>query len=546
MLRRFIINGANLLVKNKEKIDALNVFPVPDGDTGTNMSMTAMTAAEFVRDTNTPNIYEVAKAAASGALRGARGNSGVILSQIFRGIAKGLEGKSVADCKDIAFAFEKAKETAYKAVMKPKEGTILTIIRALADKSLELAQYTDDIEELISSMLIYSESVLDATCDMLPQLKQAGVIDAGGCGLLHLIRGGYEQIGIDNALYDTSNAKSTNNVSTKNNTDAAASSAALADDNIKFGYCTEFFVNLPDGADGDSIASELTDYLSTIGDSLVVVADESVVKIHVHTNNPGLVLERALRAGSIDRVKIENMRIQHTNLISFSQQTKPEHKSYGFVCVASGDGMSDVFTELDCDQIVSGGQTMNPSTEDILEAIGKVNAETVFVMPNNSNIILAAKQAAELCEDKKVHVIESKTVPQGIAAIIAFTPYLSTDKNIEAMTEALGTITTGQATKAVRSTTVDGKSITEGDYLFLLDGNINNTSSDLGEGLKVLVSDMLKTRADAGLISLYYGEDIDEEDAMVLAEALEAEHSEVEVDLRYGGQSVYYYIVSVE
>jgi DAK2 domain fusion protein YloV len=381
---------------------------------------------------------------------------------------------------------------------------------------------------------------------MLPQLKQAGVIDAGGCGLLHLIRGGYEQIGIDNALYDTSNAKSTNNVSTKNNTDAAASSAALADDNIKFGYCTEFFVNLPDGADGDSIASELTDYLSTIGDSLVVVADESVVKIHVHTNNPGLVLERALRAGSIDRVKIENMRIQHTNLISFSQQTKPEHKSYGFVCVASGDGMSDVFTELDCDQIVSGGQTMNPSTEDILEAIGKVNAETVFVMPNNSNIILAAKQAAELCEDKKVHVIESKTVPQGIAAIIAFTPYLSTDKNIEAMTEALGTITTGQATKAVRSTTVDGKSITEGDYLFLLDGNINNTSSDLGEGLKVLVSDMLKTRADAGLISLYYGEDIDEEDAMVLAEALEAEHSEVEVDLRYGGQSVSYYIVSVE
>jgi hypothetical protein len=540
MLCRFITNGANLLVKNKEKIDALNVFPVPDGDTGTNMSMTALSAAKLARESNSPNVSDVAKAAASGALKGARGNSGVILSQIFRGIAKGLEGKSTADCNDLALAFEKAKETAYKAVMKPKEGTILTIIRALADKALEVAQYTEDIEDFLRAMLAYSESVLDATPDMLPQLKQAGVVDAGGCGLLYIIRGGYEQIGIDNALCDTD--------STSKSTDTAVSSAALSDADIKFGYCTEFFVNLPEGADGDAIAAELTDYLSTIGDSLVVVADDSdhIVKIHVHTNNPGLVLERALRAGSLDRVKIENMRIQHTNLISFSQQVKPKRKRYGFVSVASGDGMDDVFTELDCDIIVSGGQTMNPSTEDILEAINNVNAETVFILPNNSNIILAAKQAAELCEDKKVFVVESKTIPQGIAAIIAFTPYLSTDENLTAMTEALGSISTGQATKAVRSAKLDSKEISEGDYLFLLDGEINNTSKDLNDGIKVLISDMLKIREDAGLVSFYFGEDINEDEAMDFVESLEKDYPDVEFDLRYGGQSVYYYIISVE
>jgi hypothetical protein len=502
------------------------------------MSMTALSAAKLARESNSPNISEVAKAAASGALRGARGNSGVILSQIFRGIAKGLEGKSTADCHDLALAFEKAKETAYKAVMKPKEGTILTIVRALADKALEVAQYTEDIEDFLRSMLAYSESVLEATPDMLPQLKQAGVVDAGGYGLLCIMRGGYEQIGIDNALLESSGAAE--------NPITSVSSAALADDDIKFGYCTEFFVNLPAGADGDSIAAELTDYLSTIGDSLVVVADDAIVKIHVHTNNPGLVLERALKAGSLDRVKIENMRIQHTNLISFSQQLKPTQKHYGFVSVASGDGMDDVFTELDCDIIVSGGQTMNPSTDDILQAISKVNADTVFILPNNSNIILTAKQAAEMCEDKSVYVVESKTVPQGIAAIIAFMPYLSTEENLAAMTEALGTITTGQVTKAVRNTTVDDKEISEGDYLCLLDGKINNTSKDINSGTKALVKDMLKAREDAGLISLYYGEDIEEDDALELAESFEKDYPEVDVDFRYGGQSVYYYIISVE
>lgn len=535
MLRRFIINGANLLIKNKDKIDALNVFPVPDGDTGTNMSMTAMAASEFVQKTNSPNIHEVAKAAAGGALRGARGNSGVILSQIFRGIAKGLEGKATANCTDLAAAFECAKDTAYKAVMKPKEGTILTIIKALADKAQEAAQTTDSIEQFLNAMLSYAESVLETTPDMLPQLKQAGVVDAGGSGLLLIIRGGYENIGIENAPEQIGSTTPTVEVTP----------SAVSDVEIKFGYCTEFFVNL--NAPNSDAESELKGYLSKIGDSLVVVADDDIIKIHVHTNNPGLVLERALKLGSLDRIKIENMRIQHTNLISFAEQSKPQpKKEFGFAAVASGDGLKDIFTELGCDRVITGGQTMNPSTEDILAAVNDINADNIFVLPNNKNIVLAAQQAAQMCTDKKVYVVESVTIPQGISAMVAYMPTEDAESNLLAMQEAMSCVATGMATYAVRSTTIDGQDISEGDYLFMVDGGINNVDTDMESGLKKLVADMIAANEDAGIATIFYGADVTERDAQRLTDDFAQQYEDIEFELHYGGQSVYYYIVSVE
>ncbi len=535
MLRRFIINGANLLIKNKDKIDALNVFPVPDGDTGTNMSMTAMAASDFVQKTNSPNIHEVAKAASNGALRGARGNSGVILSQIVRGFAKGLEGKSTADCRELAHALECAKDTAYKAVMKPKEGTILTIIKALADKSQEAAQTTDSIEDFLSLVLTYAESVLEATPDMLPQLKQAGVVDAGGSGLLLTIRGGYENIGVDNEPVEISASSQP----------GQQTASALSDEDIKFGYCTEFFINL-DAPNSDA-EGELKSYLSKIGDSLVVVADDDFIKIHVHSNNPGLVLERALKIGSLDKIKIENMRIQHTNLISFAQQTKPQpKKDFGFAAVVSGDGLSEIFTKLGCDRIITGGQTMNPSTEDILAAVNSINADNIFILPNNKNIVLAAQQAAKMCKDKNVLVVESTAIPQGVSAMVAFMPTESAEDNLAAMTEATELVATGQATYAVRSTNIDGHEINEGDYLFMLDGKINNVDTSLEKGLEELVSIMIEKNEYASLATIYYGNDVKAEEAQALADSIAEKFEDVEFELHSGGQGVYYYIVSVE
>jgi hypothetical protein len=539
MLRRFIINGANLLANNKEEIDALNVFPVPDGDTGTNMSMTAIAAAEAVQQINSPSICDVAKAASSGALRGARGNSGVILSQIFRGIAKALDGKATADCRDISAAFTCAKETAYKAVMKPKEGTILTIIRALSDKAQEVSQSTDSIETMLNAMLGYAKSVLDTTPDMLPQLKEAGVVDAGGSGLLLIIEGGCQNIGIDNEPLSVGTAKS------------VATPAATESSEIKFDYCTEFFINL-DSTAPENVEEDLKRYLSKIGDSLVVVADFDVIKIHVHTNNPGLVLERALKIGSLEKIKIENMRIQHTNLINFANAGKNKSdkkftKEFGFVAVAQGDGITDVFKELGCDEVIAGGQTMNPSTEDILDAIERISANNIFVLPNNKNIVLAAEQAAGLCTDKKVYVIsESTSVVRGIAAMVVFMPTEDAEKNVEAMTYAVNEVATGQATYAVRSATIDGKEIKEGDYLFMLDGKITVVDTSLASGMQQLVADMLEQNEDAAFINLYYGEDVSKEDAEALLTELCDKYPEVDIELTYGGQSVYYYIVSVE
>lgn len=537
MLRRFIINGANMLIENKDKVDALNVFPVPDGDTGTNMSMTALSAAEQAQATNSPNISEVARAAAMGALKGARGNSGVILSQIYRGLARGLDGKSTADSHDISYALSCAMETAYKAVMRPKEGTILTIIRALSDKAQEAALATDSIDEVLKASLEYAQSILAKTPDMLPQLKQAGVVDSGGSGLLYIIQGGLESLGIDNKLIGISSAK--------DDAQTAPSASALSDADIKYGYCTEFFINVKKAP--DTVESDLKKYLSKIGDSLVVVSDEDIIKIHVHTNNPGLVLERALKIGSLDKIKIENMRIQHTNLIDFAkQQPKQPAKDFGFAAVASGDGIADMFRELGCDTVIKGGQTMNPSTDDILSAIESINAKTVFLLPNNKNIILAAKQAEQLCEGKKIIVVETVSMPQGISAMVAFMPTMTAEENLAAMTEAAEAVITGQITTAVRDTTVDGVNIKKDDMLLMTDDSITATAKDAESGAEKLIDSILASNEDAALVTLYYGSDTTEDKAAEIISKAEKKHGDIDFELRNGGQYVYPYIISVE
>ncbi len=533
MLRRFVINGANKLAKNMEYVNSLNVFPVPDGDTGTNMSMTAMAAAAEAEKLNSPNFSEVAQAVAKGALKGARGNSGVILSQIYRGIFKAAEGKAVITVPELADCFMGAMETAYKAVMKPKEGTILTIIKALAEKSAEVVFDNDDatIELIFSEMIAYANEMLDKTTDMLPQLKQAGVVDAGGRGLLYIIEGGFENIGVDSALESSDGAVKTQQTA-----------AASADVDIKFGYCTEFFVNPENGRTENK--TELVEFLEEIGDSIVAVETEDLIKVHVHTNHPGKVLERALKIGPLENIKIENMRLQHTNLISFSEELKPE--KYGFAAVAMGDGIADIFKEFGVNKIIKGGNTMNPSTEEILNAVERVNAETVFVLPNNKNIIMAAEQAAQICEKKKVIVIKTTSIPKGIGAMVGFINENSPEENTEAMTENMDAVIGGQITFAVKDTTIDDKVINEGDYLCLVEDKLTEVTKDLDEALEKLVDDMVSRNEDTSLVCLYYGADITEETANNDLEKLQEKYPDIEFECRNGGQPLYYYIVSAE
>lgn len=533
MLRRFVINGANKLAKNREYVNSLNVFPVPDGDTGTNMSMTAMAAAAEAEKLNSPNFSEVAQAVAKGALKGARGNSGVILSQIYRGIFKAAEGKAVITVPELADCFMGAMETAYKAVMKPKEGTILTIIKALAEKSAEVVFDNDDatIELIFSEMIAYANEMLDKTTDMLPQLKQAGVVDAGGRGLLYIIEGGFENIGVDSKLESADKTAKTQQTA-----------AASSDEDIKFGYCTEFFVNPENGRTENK--TELVEFLEEIGDSIVAVETEDLIKVHVHTNHPGKVLERALKIGPLENIKIENMRLQHTNLISFSEELKPE--KYGFAAVAMGDGIADIFKEFGVNKIIKGGNTMNPSTEEILNAVERVNAETVFVLPNNKNIIMAAEQAAQICEKKKVIVIKTTSIPKGIGAMVGFINENSPEENTEAMTENMDAVIGGQITFAVKDTTIDGKVINEGDYLCLVEDKLTEVTKDLDEALEKLVDDMISRNEDTSLVCLYYGGDVTEEAANNELEKLQEKYPDIEFECRNGGQPLYYYIVSAE
>ena len=555
MLKNAFLAGAKGLEANKEWINELNVFPVPDGDTGTNMTMTILSAAREVAAVENPTMEALARAISSGSLRGARGNSGVILSQLFRGFTKEIKTVDVITTSVLSDAFNRATETAYKAVMKPKEGTILTVAKGMADKAAELAPQTEDVLEFSEKVLEHGEYVLSQTPEMLPVLKEAGVVDSGGQGLIQVIKGCIE--GLKGKVVDIDAAVTpsvSGNGAAKTATGAGSTQAA----DIRFGYCTEFIINTEKPAD-ETTEQELKDYLSTIGDSLVVVADDDIVKIHVHTNDPGLAIQKALTYGSLSRIKIDNMREEHQEkLIKDSErlaaQQKAEEeakekkeeprKKYGFIAVSVGEGLSEIFKGIGADYIIKGGQTMNPSTEDMLEAIEKVHAETVYILPNNKNIILAAEQAKSLSEDTKVYVVPSKTVPQGITALINFAPDLTAEENMEQMTEEMSHVKTGQITYAVRNTSIDGMEIAEGDIMGIGDSGMlavgKNIEETAMESLRKMVDD------ESELVTIYYGEDVTEEDAEAFCEKARKEFTSCEFECQNGGQPIYYYMISVE
>ena len=593
--RKLFLDGANNLSNNKEYINELNVFPVPDGDTGTNMTLTIMAAAADVKEQQNPTIDTLAKAISGGSLRGARGNSGVILSQLFRGFCKEIRGKKELTLVDIAAGFERGVETAYKAVMKPKEGTILTVARGIAEKASELVQAdeTRPIVEFADEVIAYGEDVLEHTPELLPVLAEAGVVDSGGQGLIEILKGilaGLRGEEIEDKtgapvrlargagiLEDVPKARPS--YPEKHASGSGNDSISTAD--IKFAYCTEFIILL-DRELTDEEVEGLKEYFLSIGDSLVCVADEELVKVHVHTNHPGNAFEKGLEYGSLTRMKVDNMKEEHSERVSMEQEKqraeaqeeafrqikyernaeknqnaesagkKPEApkkpelppKKYGFVAVAAGTGISDILKEIGVDVVLSGGQTMNPSTEDVLNAVAEVNAENVFVLPNNKNIILAANQAASICKDKNLIVIPSKTVPQGISAMIAFAEGLDAEKNRAEMTAALSAVKTGEVTFSVRDTSVDGKSILKGDIMGINDNGIAVVGKEIPDVALRMVDVMMDD--EAGLITLYYGEDTTKEDAEALAGKLQEKYPEVDIDLHDGGQPIYYYVISIE
>jgi len=540
MLKKMIISGANELTKQRQAIDSLNVFPVPDGDTGTNMSYTLLAAAREVEKLTNPTVSEVAKAASSGSLRGARGNSGVILSQLFRGFAKGLEGKQTAEATDIASAFVKGYETAYKAVMKPKEGTVLTVARALGNKAKECADNSLELCDMMDETMAHGYAVLDDTPNMLSVLKQAGVVDAGGKGLLIVIDGAIRGLEIegDAKIDDYDNLNAVGGIT-------AYTAASMSDAEIEFGYCTELLVEIKTAS--EMLENRVKKYLETIGDSIVVVADDNIMKVHVHTEHPGLVLEYAIKEGPLSSIKIENMREQHTNL-SGGAMTEHEQvemqKDLGFVSVAAGSGIGEIFKGLGVDVVVDGGQTMNPSSEDIIAAAKKTNAKEVIIFPNNKNIILAAEQAAKLYTEQKLLVVESETIPQGISAMISYLPAAGGEENAAEMREAAKSVKTGQITYAVRNTTVNDIEIIEGDFLCILENDITAVYKDAVNAAKHLTLQMIKTGEE--YVTIYYGENVTEESAQILANYIEEINPEISVDVQNGGQPVYYYIISVE
>jgi DAK2 domain fusion protein YloV len=540
LLKKMIIAGANELNNNKQLVDSLNVFPVPDGDTGTNMSLTALAAARECEKNNSLSIAGVSKTAASGSLRGARGNSGVILSQLFRGFSKGLEGIEEAGTLELAGACRKGVETAYKAVMKPKEGTILTVARACADAAEKYAAETEDIEVFLSKIIEDGNEMLLKTKDMLPVLKQADVVDAGGKGLLCVLLGAFKSI------------NTSDDIVLNDNTKAPEVDFSLPVDvnnvEIKFGYCTEFFIIEKDVS--EETVNDLKTYLTSIGDSLVVVADEDMVKVHVHTNHPGNVIEKALTIGAPNGLKIDNMRIQHTNKIDFTTiNEKPvvealEKKEIGFISISMGSGLSEIFKNLGVDQIIEGGQTMNPSTADILNAINKVNAKNIIVLPNNKNIILAAEQAAKLTTDKTVFVLPSATVPEGIAAMINYDAATNVDNCFQIMKESIGLVKTCSVTYAVRDTSLGEIKITEGDILGILGGEIEVVAKNIEEATKELVAKAISDESE--VISVFYGADVEKEDAEKIVTFLNETYPDCEVELHLGNQPLYYYIISIE
>lgn len=549
-LSRMMIAGANELTQNKQLVDAMNVFPVPDGDTGTNMSLTVLAAAKEAEKNAALDagvgVDGITKVAASGALRGARGNSGVITSQLFRGFSKGLEGLAEAGVKELAAAAEQGVKTAYKAVMKPKEGTILTVARGCAEAAARLAEETEDIEAFLKGVLEEGHRVLQKTPDMLPVLKQAGVVDAGGRGLLYVLEGALKQLGGDAPVFVAEPQKEA-----PAEVPDYASLASVENTSITFGYCTEFFINVhrPD----EKTVSGLKSYLGSIGDSIVCVSDDEIIKIHVHTDHPGLAIEKALAIGSLSGLKIDNMREQHTNKINFGANAAPaaeepeaagERKEAGFVSISTGDGLTAIFKNLGVDEVIEGGQTMNPSTEDILNAVEKVNADNVFILPNNKNIILAAEQAAALSEEKKLFVIPTRSVPEGISALFSREEGMAPEEMAEAMKEAMQAVDTAQVTFAVRDTAFGDKEIHEGDILGMLNDQIEVVAGGVEEAAKELLQKAVTE--DSEIISIYYGEDVAKEDAERIAAFVEESYPDCDVEVQDGGQPLYYYIISVE
>ena len=548
MLSKMFLAGAKNLEEKKEWINELNVFPVPDGDTGTNMTLTIMSAAKEVSAMEKPDMTVLCKAISSGSLRGARGNSGVILSQLFRGFTKGVRDHQKLNTRILADALEKAVETAYKAVMKPKEGTILTVAKGGAQKARELANNgEEDLEIFFKEIIQYADEVLEKTPDLLPVLKQAGVVDSGGQGLMQVLKGAYEAFlgkEVDFKISDISAAHKPSGM--------ASNIDVQAQMDIKFGYCTEFIIML---SRNFNIKQEMDfkAYLESIGDSIVVVADDDVVKVHVHTNDPGLAIQKALKYGALSNMKIDNMRLEHQEkLFKMSEKQKEEpaeegsgpKKDVGFIAVSAGDGIQEIFKGLGVDYVIEGGQTMNPSTADVLDAVENVNADTVYILPNNKNIILAAEQAAHMSEDKKIVVIPTKTVPQGITAVINFVPELSVEENTDTMIEEIKSVSTGQVTYAVRDTVIDNKEIKQGDYMGIGDSGILSNGTDLLDVTFHMIEDMMED--DKELISIYYGSEVTEETAEELREKVEARYPKCDIELQYGGQPIYYYIISAE
>ena len=548
ILSRMFLAGAKNLEAKKEWINELNVFPVPDGDTGTNMTMTIMAAAAEVGSLGEPDMESLAKAISSGSLRGARGNSGVILSQLLRGFTRSVKNSKELDAIDIAAAMEKGVETAYKAVMKPKEGTILTVAREAAAKAVELAETAEDLDTFFQSVIAHAEETLAKTPEMLPVLKEAGVVDSGGQGLLEVYHGAYDGFlgkEIDYTQFDKAKGPAVTKIDAQTEAD------------IKFGYCTEFIILLNQPM-SEETEHEFKKFLMSLGDSIVLVADDEIVKVHVHTNHPGQAIEKALTFGALSRMKIDNMREEHQEKLikdaekmakeQAEQEEKEEAaqppKEVGFISVSVGKGMTEIFKELGVDYLIEGGQTMNPSTEDMLNAIAKVNAKTIYIFPNNKNIVLAANQARDLTEDKEIVVVPTKTIPQGITAMISYVPEKNSAENTEAMLQAIEHVKTGQITYAVRDTRIDDKEIHEGDMMGIGDHGILAVGKDRMEVAKETVAQMVDDESE--VISIYYGADTEEAEAEELATALEEAYPDCDVELNAGRQPIYYYVICVE
>lgn len=544
--QKMFLAGAKNLEAKKEWINELNVFPVPDGDTGTNMTMTIMSAAKEVGAVEDVTLSSLAKAISTGSLRGARGNSGVILSQLFRGFTKEISDCQTIDAVVLANACQRATETAYKAVMKPKEGTILTVAKGMSDKAMEIVKSTDDLEVMISAIIEHGDYVLSQTPEMLPVLKQAGVVDSGGQGLMQVLKGAFDAFlgkEIDLSMDIAPSSKVT------------MSDVEVEEVDIKFGYCTEFIVMLEKEFTMND-EKEFKSYLESIGDSIVCVADDEIVKIHVHTNDPGLAIQKALTYGQLTRMKIDNMREEHHERVvnqaekeaakKAAEEAKANEpkKHSGFIAVSIGEGMNEIFKGLGVDYIIEGGQTMNPSTEDMLNAIDKVNAENVYILPNNKNIILAAEQAKSLVEDKNIVVIPSKTVAQGITAVINYVQDAPVEENTERMIEEMSRVKTGQVTYAVRDTIIDDKEIKMGNIMGIADQGIVAVGTDIMSTTMDMVDVMIDEESE--IVSVYYGSDVTQEDAENIVAAIEDKYPDVEVEMNMGGQPIYYYVISVE